>query len=119
MKIRYVSVALAAVLVMTFISLACADDLGDKLAQTLCTKQASGTVQLTADEARTWQQEHRGSYQSGATSYTFIKAANTDKAECGMRRPTGSITCGTAQITKSGRWLYLGSWDACPAKTIL
>ncbi len=115
MKMRYISVVLAAVLVTGCISLACADDLGEKLAQTLCTRQASATIQVTADEARIWQQEHRGSYQSGTATYTFAKAANTDKAECGVRRPTG-ITCGVAQVTKSGRWLYLGGWDACPAK---
>lgn len=118
MKIRYVSVVLAAVLVVGCSSLVRADDLGEKLAQTLCTKQASATVQVTAEEARIWQQEHRGSYQSGAATYVFIKGANTDKAECGVKRPTG-VTCGVAQVTKSGRWLYLGGWDACPAKNNL
>ncbi len=118
MKARYITVVITVIIMTGFVSCAFADELGDKLAQTLCTKQASGTFQLTADEARAWQQEHRGSYQSGTSSYTFTKAANTDKAECGVRKPTG-ITCGTAQVTKSGRWLYLGGWDACPARTIL
>ncbi len=115
MKVRYVSVVLAVVLLTGFVSLASADNLGDKLAQKLCTKKASGTVQLTVDEAKTWQQAHSGSYPSGADTYTFTKDANTDKAECGVRKTVG-VACGIAAVTKSGRWLYLGGWEGCPTR---
>jgi hypothetical protein len=115
MKVRYVPALAAAALLTAFVSLACADTLGDRLAQRLCTKKASATLQLTADEARAWQEAHTGSYPSGAGTYTFTKGANADGAECGVRKTAG-VTCGIAAVTKSGRWLYLGRWEGCPAE---